>query len=333
MEIPPFSYTAEIVSLISEISFQLGRYPTQVNAQDSLHLRRINRIRTIHGSLAIEGNMLSEEQVTAIINGRTVIAPIREIQEVRNALNAYELFPQLDAFDINDLLYAHGTIMKELKPDAGKFRTCSVGVYSDRGCIHIAPPPLNVPPLMNNLFDWLAHAEDHLLIRASVFHYEFEIIHPFSDGNGRTGRLWQSLIMSKFNPIFADLPVENLVCAHQHEYYEAIAASTRQNESTPFITFMLRSILKTLKQHQGEAFISNGIAGRDTALDKHEKQILSLIAENPRISIKAMAEKLDLVYRQCERIVAKMRKRKLIHREGANKRGQWRAGPEEKQNS
>lgn len=215
-------------------------------------LRKANKIKTIHSSLAIEGNTLNEDQVRDIVNGKTVVAPLREIQEVKNAIATYEQFPHLNPFKEKDLLRAHGIMMQALVDNAGHYRPGNVGVFSETGCVHIAPPADRVPLLMGDLFDWLNHSKDHLLVRSCVFHYEFEFIHPFADGNGRMGRLWQSLILSKLHPVFEHVPVENMVHDNQLAYYDAITASTNGAVSGPFIDFMLGEILKTLELHKGE---------------------------------------------------------------------------------
>ena len=221
-----------------------------------LHLRKANRIKTIHSSLAIEGNTLSENEVRDIINGKNVVAPIKEIQEVKNAIKTYEQFDSLNPFEIKDLLKAHGVLMTALTEDAGHFQRGNVSVFSEAGLVHMAPPTDRVSFLMDDLFAWLRTSRDHLLIRSCVFHYEFEFIHPFSDGNGCMGRLWQSLLLSKFHPLFQYLPVENMVFANQQAYYEAIAASTQAGQSGPFIDFMLHDILMALKSHQGEPIVN-----------------------------------------------------------------------------
>ncbi len=180
----------------------LERCSIAIESDDSLRLRKANRIKTIHSSLAIEGNSLTEEDVRDILNGKNVIAPIRQIQEVRNAIRAYELYGSLNPFKESDLKQAHAVIMEALTPDAGRYRSGGVGVFGDKGLVHLAPGAAMVPSLMGNLFEWLNSSKDHLLIRSCVFHYEFEFIHPFSDGNGRTGRLWQSLILGQLHPVF-----------------------------------------------------------------------------------------------------------------------------------
>ena len=215
MYTPPFNITPEIINLIADISAQIERYAIRMEQADKLRLRKANRVKTIHSSLAIEGNTLSESQVSDIIDGKHIVAPIKQIQEVKNAIAAYELYPKLNPFDIKHLLKAHGVMMSALVDNAGRFRRSGVGVFDNQKCVHLAPPADRVPTLMNELFEWLNRAKDHLLIRSCVFHYEFEFIHPFEDGNGRMGRLWQSLILGRLNPIFEHLPVENMVYANQ----------------------------------------------------------------------------------------------------------------------
>ena len=252
MYTPPFKITSKILNLVAEIAAKIERYAILLEQDAELRLRKANRIKTIHSSLAIEGNELTENQVRDIINGKNVVAPLREIQEVKNAIATYDLFPTLNPFEEKDLLLAHKTMMQALVDNPGRWRTSGVGVFGESGCVHMAPPPNMVPALMSDLFGWVKNSDDHLLIRSCVFHYEFEFIHPFIDGNGRTGRLWQSLILSQLHPLFAHLPVENMVYSNQQAYYDAITASTAAGESTPFIEFMLGEILATLEKHKGE---------------------------------------------------------------------------------
>ncbi|MCC6220488.1 MAG: Fic family protein [Deltaproteobacteria bacterium] len=243
---PPYTITSEILNLVAAISESIGRLTAITEQTSALRLRRINRIRTIHGSLAIEGNSLTEEQVTAILDGKRVIAPPREVQEVKNALAAYERFDTWNPTAPKDLLEAHRILMTGLIDEAGMYRHSGVGVMAGKKLIHLAPPANRVAHLMTDLFAWLASTDAHPLIASSVFHYEFEFIHPFADGNGRIGRLWQSLILAHWNPLFADVPVESQIYERQAEYYQALQASTRQTDSAPFISFMLHTLLHTL---------------------------------------------------------------------------------------
>jgi Fic family protein len=240
---PPYTITPEILNRVAAISEAIGRLTVLTDQSRALRLRRINRIRTIHGSLAIEGNTLSEAQITAILEGKRVIAPPREVQEVKNALTAYDRFESWRPEVEKDLLEAHRILMLGLIDEAGIYRRGGVGVTAGQQVTHMAPPADRVPQLMGDLFGWLAATDAYPLIASSVFHYEFEFIHPFADGNGRMGRLWQSLILARWNPLFADIPVESLIFEHQAEYYRALQESTQKTDSASFIAFMLRMIL------------------------------------------------------------------------------------------
>ena len=210
-------------------------------------LRRTNRIRTIHGSLAIEQNTLSLEQVTAVLNGKQVLAPPKDIAEVKNAYEIYERLDELDPYSADDLLTAHGIMTRGLVEESGTFRSRPVGVVDQEGrVLHIGTLPNYVPHLVMELLDWVKKSDIHMLIRSCVFHYELELIHPFADGNGRIGRLWHTLLLSKWNPAFAWLPVESMIHARQPEYYAAINASNVSGESTVFIEFMLSTIKASL---------------------------------------------------------------------------------------
>lgn len=334
MYTPPFTITSDIVNLIAQISAQIERYAIRLEQSDGLRLRKANRIRTIHSSLAIEGNQLSEGQVRDIINGKNVVAPIKEIQEVKNAIRTYDMFPSLDPFSEKDLLRAHGTMMEALTDDAGSYRRKGVGVFSETGLVHMAPPPDRVPMLMGDLFEWLKKANDHLLIRSCVFHYEFEFIHPFSDGNGRTGRLWQSLILGRLHPLFHHLPVENMVYSNQQAYYDAIAASTAAGESTPFIAFMLGEILKTLKEHQGEEKselqdkLHDKLHNKFPEVSEAAWKILDAIIENPRLKALELTERTQLKERMVRNHLATLKNLGLIERQGSNKTGYWKVNME-----
>jgi len=318
MYIPPFTVSSKAINLIAEISSTIERYAIRMEQSDSLRLRKANRIKTIHSSLAIEGNNLTENQVRDIINGKNVVAPLKEIQEVKNAIATYELYPTLNPFSVEDLLKAHGVMMQALTGDAGRFRAGGVGVFSEKGCVHMAPPADRVPMLVNDLFEWLTESTDHLLIRSCVFHYEFEFIHPFSDGNGRMGRLWQSLILGRLHPLFEHLPVENMVYVNQQAYYDAITESSRVANSCPFIDFMLNEILNALKAHKIENVVDVGIN-----VGINERNILAIIANSPNATVRDMADALGLSLRQCERIIAEMKRKNLIKRKGSNKSGLW----------
>ena len=317
---PPFTISPKAINLIASISSQLERYAIKMEQSDSLRLRRANRIKTIHSSLAIEGNTLSEGEVQAVLEGKTVIAPLREIQEVRNAIKTYELYPKLDPFSLQDLLLAHRTMMAGLVDEAGIFRKGGVGVFDGDKPVHIAPQADRVRDLMNDLFVWLENADDHLLIRSCVFHYEFEFIHPFADGNGRIGRLWQSLILGRLNPIFEHLPVENMVYSNQQAYYNAINKSSYLADSGPFIDFMLEEILNALIDHQGK---SNSEIADEKGLNYLQERVLGYLRADRHITAAKIAKDLDMSARQIERMLADLKAKGIIRREGANRNGSW----------
>ena len=317
---PPFTISPKAINLIASISSQLERYAIKMEQSDSLRLRRANRIKTIHSSLAIEGNTLSEGEVKAVLEGETVIAPLKEIQEVRNAIKTYELYPKLDPFSLQDLLLAHGTMMAGLVDEAGMFRKGGVGVFDGDKPVHIAPQADRVRDLMNDLFVWLENADDHLLIRSCVFHYELEFIHPFADGNGRIGRLWQSLILGRLNPIFEHLPVENMVYSNQQAYYNAINKSSYLADSGPFIDFMLEEILSALIDHQGK---SNAEIADEKGLNHQQERVLGYLRADKHLTAAKIAKDLDMSARQVERMLADLKAKGIIRREGANRNGYW----------
>ena len=317
---PPFTVSAKAINLIAKISSQLERYAIRMEQEDTLRLRRANRIKTIHSSLAIEGNTLSEGEVQAVLEGKKVVAPLKEIQEVRNAIKTYELYPKLNPFSIQDLLLAHGTMMSGLVDEAGMFRKGGVGVFDGDKPIHIAPPADRVRDLMSDLFGWLENADDHLLIRSCVFHYEFEFIHPFADGNGRIGRLWQSLILGRLNPIFEHLPVENMVYSNQQAYYHAINRSSDLGDSGPFIDFMLEEILNALVDHQGK---SNADIADEKGLNFQQQRVLGYLRADRHTTAAKIAADLDMSARQIERMLADMKAKGIIRRIGANRNGYW----------
>ena len=244
---PPFEITNTMIREIAEIAELVGKLTSTNQLSANPTLRRTNRIRTIHGSLAIEQNTLSLEQVTAVLNGKQVLAPPKDIAEVKNAYEIYERLEELDPYSVDDLLTAHGIMTRGLVDESGVFRSKPVGVVDQEGhVLHFGTLPQYVPNLVMELLDWVKNSDVHMLIRSCVFHYEFELIHPFANGNGRVGRLWHTLLLSKWNPAFAWLPVESIIHDRQQEYYEAINASNNAGESTVFIEFMLSAIKASL---------------------------------------------------------------------------------------
>ena len=244
---PPFEITNTMIHEVAEIAELVGKLSSTNQLSANPTLRRTNRIRTIHGSLAIEQNTLSLEQVTAVLNGKQVLAPPKDIAEVKNAYEIYERLDELDPYSVDDLLTAHGIMTRGLVEESGVFRSRPVGVVDQEGhVLHFGTLPQYVPDLVMELLDWVKNSDIHMLIRSCVFHYELELIHPFADGNGRIGRLWHTLLLSKWNPVFAWLPVESMIHARQPEYYSAINASNDAGESTAFIEFMLSAIKASL---------------------------------------------------------------------------------------
>lgn len=303
---PPYKITSKIIDLVSKISEAVGSF----YAQEELRLHRINRIKTIQGSLAIEGNTLTTDQITAILDGKPVIAPINEVQEIRNAIKAYELLDKLNPNNIDDLLKAHLTMETGLIDDAGHFRSGGVGVASGEEIIHYAPPAHLVPQLMKELFEWLNSTEEHPLIKSCIFHYEFEFIHPFSDGNGRTGRLWQTLILSDWRPVFKNLPIENIVYKYQKEFYNAIAISGGESGCTPFIEFILGVIDETLTLES-----STPRSSKD--------KIIEQIRNNPKITRNELAAKLGITADGVKYHLQKMTAEGVIIRHGSARGGYW----------
>lgn len=245
---PPYLITAEITNLIATVSEKIGEINAAQLQVVPAELRKKNRVKTIHSSLAIEGNTLTIEQVSTVLNNHVVVGPLKDIQEVKNAVVVYDEFDKWKPSDEISFLKAHKIMMLELTVDAGKYRAKAVGVVKGKKLAHLAPPPSNVKTLMRQLFSWLKTSKEHPLIKACVFHYELEFIHPFSDGNGRMGRLWQSVILSKHNSIFRFLPVESMIRARQKEYYRALSDSDKCGSSTPFIEFMLKLMRSSLEE-------------------------------------------------------------------------------------
>ena len=246
---PPFEINERIMADVIEIAELVGRVSVTDKISMNPTLRRTNRIQTIYSSLAIEQNTLDLEQVTAVLSGKRVIAPPKDIAEVQNAYEIYANMDKLNPYSIDDILKAHSVMERGLLNEAGEFRSRPVGVADSEGNIlHFGTLPQYVPKLVQELLEWTEKSEIHLLIKSCVFHYEFELIHPFADGNGRMGRLWHTLLLSKWNPIFAWLPIESIIHDNQSEYYNAINISNNNGKSTVFIEFMLSVIKQALQK-------------------------------------------------------------------------------------
>jgi len=245
---PPYIITEKILKLIASISEKIGEINANHLHKPNTELRKKNRIKTIQSSLEIEGNTLTEEQITALLENKRIIAPAKDILEVQNAIEVYNDLKIFNPNKIKDLESAHSVLMKNLVENAGKFRTTNVGIVKGSKVEHLAPSGAMVKGLMNDLFNYLKNDKDLILIKSCVFHYEFEFIHPFTDGNGRMGRLWQTLILMQQYPVFEYLPVESLIKENQQEYYNKLSESDKAGQSTPFIEFMLSIILQSLEQ-------------------------------------------------------------------------------------
>lgn len=320
---PPFEVTDEIINTTAKIAELIGMISSITSLDKNPTLRRKNRIKTIHGSLAIEQNTLSLEQVTSVLNGKRIIAPPEDIEEVKNAFEIYDKLYKLNPYSADDLLKAHSVMMRGLTDESGMFRTRSVGVV-DSGSgkvIHFGTLPQYVPNAISDLLEWLKNTTLHPVISSSVFHYEFELIHPFIDGNGRIGRLWHTLILSKWNRLFAWLPVESIIFEKQEDYYKAINQSNSDGNSTVFVKFMLDAIELALE----EAIFENvGITVGTNVGINLEKEIMDILKKNPTLSIKKVSEWLNISSRQAERIVAKLKADGRITRVGSNKSGSWK---------
>lgn len=276
---PPLTLTTRMLALIAEISEQIGQLTALDERLQTPQLRRSNRIRTIQASLAIENNTLSIEQVTAVLAGRRVLGLPREIQEVRNAFATYEAMPEWRSSSRADLLRAHELLMGGLIDDCGQFRRAGVGIYRGEKLVHMAPPPSRVAHLMDDLLAWLGDSDWHPLIVSCVFHYEFEFIHPFADGNGRMGRLWQTLILSQWRSVLAYLPVEAVIREQQDAYYAALSAADQLAESTPFVEFMLQALSVALKEAAAAESVTDLVT--DLVTDPVAKLLAALHVNGP----------------------------------------------------
>lgn len=291
---PPFTITNDILSYVSSISEKIGRINAISNLESKPHLRKNNRIKSIHSSLKIEANSLSLGQVRDVINGKTVLGEQKEIQEVKNAYVAYERFSEINPYSMKDLKEFHSIMTKYVVEESGNFRLGEEGVFNGDQCIFMAPPAKFVPKLMDDLFHWMNEEKNnvHPLILSSVFHYEFVFIHPFSDGNGRMARLWHTAILSKWKPLFEYIPLESQIEKFQDEYYDAIAKCHIDGASTIFIEFMLSQIDKILDD------ISVQISEDHEQLSEYIKKLLEVMEYDIPYTSKSLMEKLGLRSRE-----------------------------------
>lgn len=312
--VPPFEITDEISNLIISIAEIVGHLSAATDNMPAPMLRKQNRIKIIQSTLAIENNSLSVEQVTAILNGKRILGAPNEIQEVKNAIDAYNLLFELNPYKEDDLFKAHRMMMSDLVSENGRYRNGGVGVFDGERCIHLAPPAIRVPELMQDLLMWVRTTKVHPLIRSCVFHYELEFIHPFADGNGRIGRMWQTLLLMQWNPIFAWIPVETIVKEHQQEYYAAIASSDNSGRRTDFIVFMLHCLLDALTEMKESNRKSN---------QKSDRKIFGIIQSMPKVSIRELQDMTGLSESGVKKIIRKLREAGCIKRVGGAKGGHW----------
>jgi len=318
---PPFTITTEIIDFISAVSEQVG-FVQRDFLDASPQLRKANRIKTITGTLQIEGSTLSEEQVSAVLDGKPVMASVRELAEVKGAISAYDKLNALNPYQLDDLLEAHRLMMGDVLKQAGAFRSKSVGVYKGKEVVHVAPPAHKISGLMAELLDWAKQSDAHPLIVSSVFHYEFEFIHPFMDGNGRMGRLWQTLMLAQWKPLFSDVPLESVIKQHQQDYYQALGSADSAADSTVFIEFMLKAILQTLKNASVNALQNApvNIEGMKTP-----DAIMVLIQADAFITRQQMAKKMGKDIRTIGRAIKKLQNEGKLQRIGSDKAGHWEA--------
>ncbi len=285
---PPYKITDKIVNLVSDITEMLTTIKVNDGQNSNPRLRRDNRVKTIHASLAIENNTLSLEQMTDIINGKRVLGAPNEICEVKNAFEAYERLLTMNPYLIEDMLLAHKILMTDLTKEAGVFRNGGVGIFAGETLIRMAPPAMHVPKLIDNLIEWLKNAGDvHPLIKSSVFHYEFEFIHPFADGNGRMGRMWQTLLLYQWNSLFGWLPIETLIKDRQDQYYKVLGESDKEASSEKFIEFSLQAICDALKELSETDQVRVQVTDQvKRLLDAIDKDILSSKELMERLGIK-----------------------------------------------
>lgn len=282
--VPPFDITDEMLNLTVDISEKLGSL-TDLNGLDRLpRLRRVNRLKSIQSSLAIENNTLSLQQVTDVINGKRVLGPQDDVTAARNAFDAYKQLEEVNPYSIDDLLRVHGIMMGGLVKGAGSLRTSGVGVFgSDGRVIHIAPPAQSVPTLMEELFAWARSSKVNMLIKSCVFHYEFEFIHPFNDGNGRMGRLWQTALLADWKQVFQWIPIESIIKDNQQDYYDAIRQSTSQGKCNCFVEFMLGAIYRAICAVASEA------AEHRNHIDNNIGRLLEVMETYPLSATEIMA--------------------------------------------
>ena len=326
---PPFVVTPLLLNLVVEIGELMGHWAAMAGRASPL-LRKENRIRTIQASLAIEHNSLTADQVTALMEGKRVLAPAKDIQEVRNALLAYDKMSEWKSHQLSNLLSAHRVLMAGLVDVPGQLRAGDVGVYRGQRLVHMAPPASQVPRLISDLLQWLETTDIHPLLASAVFHYEFEFIHPFADGNGRMGRLWQTLILSEWRTELGWLPVETLIHYQQERYYQVLGQCDSKSDCTLFIEFMLENIAAALKEGLERPMLVSEEMSEEmseekiTSLSAIEASILQRLADSPMLTAKAIALEINFSARTVERALKALQQKGKLQRVGSTKRGEWR---------
>lgn len=318
---PIYTLSGKAVNLIAEIAAALERYKIAMEGAEGVRLRKLNHVRTLRGTTAIEGNTLTEAEITAILAGKRVAGTKREIDEVKGAHAAYAAVEKLNPLSSRDLLKAHGLMTAGLVERPGRWRNCNVKVVNaNREVMHMAPPWDHVPFLMRDLFAWLKRTKDHPLVTSCVFHCAFETIHPFPDGNGRMGRLWQTAILGKWNALFYAAPIENIVFSHQRQYYHALRAAQASGDAGVFVEFMLTMILRTIK---AKGVPRDGMKDREKSREKSRERILRLLRKNPGLTQSQMAARLNLSVKAIEKNIRQLKDAQQLRRVGPDKGGRW----------
>lgn len=318
---PVYKITPKITNLVYQIAQDLEQINIIREQVLTPRLRRENRIKTIRSSLYIEANTLSLEQVADVIYGKPVIGSAHDIQEVKNALEAYNQLLDCNPYSIKDLLYEHGLMTKDTVKESGIFRSGGVGVFAGNIHIHVAPPAGQVSILVEQLLEWVKKSNLPQIIKSCIFHYEFEFIHPFADGNGRMGRMWQTLLLYQENSVFGWLPIETIIARRQEEYYAAIQRSTKENDSAIFAEFMLTALAEAVTEFKN----NQGMVGRplDSPLSNTEQAVLATVADNPYAIYQEIADAIGKTPKTVQRTLATLKDRGLIYRVGSDKTGYW----------
>jgi Fic family protein len=333
LQIPPYTISLKAADYLAKIVETVTRLEMRTDFRRDIRLHRENRVRSIYSSLAIEGNTLSLDEVTDVINGKLVAGRQVEIKEVKNAFAAYDKIMAFDPYKVKDFLKAHKLMTDGLVAEAGNFRRGDVAVFDDDVLIHAGARPQFVPELIAGLFGWAKETELHPVIKSAVVHSEIETIHPFADGNGRTGRLWQTLILAKWNPLFEWIPMESLVYENRSDYYDALQNAQKANDSTGFIEFSLSAILEAVEaqaqlqakqEEDGTGFVERDVEFAEKFVyNDTQKTIIKLMMEQPRISAKTIAEKIGMSARGVQKSIDGLKKLGLVERIGAAKGGHW----------